>query len=111
MRWVRTLGARNEAVVMLELGAYWSSYTLWIRRAIPDARVLAGRAGPPQPRRGEAKTLRDERRVGGFIATAVGEHGTPVELVTESDGERRTVTAASVNGLLCESATPTTYRC
>ena len=96
---VERLKADTPAPVMLELGAFWGYYSLWLKHALPGARTVLVEPDPANlevGRRNFALNGFD----GTFIHAAVGEDGTTGPITCESDGVERDVARVSVDGLL-----------
>ncbi len=84
---------------MIELGGFWSYYSLWFAAELDGARNVIIEPDPSN-----LALARRNLALNGREATleqaAVGiEDGAPVRIVCESDGEEREVPAASVDGL------------
>jgi len=86
--------------VMVELGSFWSYYSLWFAQVISDARTLMVE---PDPRNLEVGRLNFQLngRTGEFLRAAVGrEHGAMDWFRTESDGRLRRTRMVTLEGLL-----------
>jgi FkbM family methyltransferase len=86
--------------VMIELGSFWSYYSMWFGRALPGAALVLVEPDPAHLEVGR-RNLALNGLSGRFVAAAVGlPDGGQAELESESDGVVRTVGLASVDGLI-----------
>ncbi len=60
-----------DAPIMVELGAYWAHYSMWLLQKRPEGRVIMVEPGDEERRAGEANFQRHGYR-GTFIAAKVG---------------------------------------
>jgi FkbM family methyltransferase len=91
----------EDQPVMVELGAFWSYYSLWFRCVYPNARNIMVEPDPANRRVGE-KNFALNGMAGEFIEAAVGTHNGCVPFHCESDSMERTVKTVSVDGLANE---------
>jgi FkbM family methyltransferase len=100
------LASDTAEPVMIELGAFWSWYSIWARTRIPGTRLILVEPDPANLEVG-----RRNLALNGFDATIVpaaagARHGEQVKLVLESDGRPHEVDTASVDGLIAQYGLP-----
>lgn len=96
---VERLCATESAPIMVELGAYWSFYSLSVLEWIPEARVFLVEPDPTHLAVGEANFLLNDRH-GTFLQAAVGASpARPQPFVCESDGVTRSIPFESLPSL------------
>jgi FkbM family methyltransferase len=87
---------------MLELGSFWSYYSLWLRQAIPATSCVLVEPDPNNLAVGRRNFALNGAE-GSFIHAAVGEvHDGTIRLPCESDRVIRRVRTVTVDGLLAE---------
>jgi FkbM family methyltransferase len=87
--------------VVMELGSFWSYYSIWAMRALGTEAVLV------EPDPGNLEVGRVNLAMNGLSARVIqaavgGEHGSPTQLLCESDGVERTVPVVTVDGVLAD---------
>lgn len=95
---VERLRSDGRAATMIELGAFWSYYSLWLRHAVPQSRNVLVEPDPLNlalGRRNFALNGFD----GDFVEAAVGEHGGAVHMDLETLRRPRRVATVSPDGL------------
>lgn len=91
---------RRRPVTIMELGAFWSYYSIWAMRAVPQAHAVLVEPDPANFEVGRVN-LALNGLPGRMINAAVGgEHGTRARLVCESDGVEREVPVVTVAGVM-----------
>jgi FkbM family methyltransferase len=99
---IERLAQEPEAPVMVELGAYWAYYSLWMLYSRPDARVVCVEPDPEHLRTGE-RNFALNGRSGRFVHAAVGaRHGGRKWMESESDGRVRLTPVVSLEGLMAD---------
>jgi FkbM family methyltransferase len=92
--------------VMIELGAFWSYYSIWARHRIPATRLILVEPDPENLALGRRNLALNDFE-GTFVHAAVGaQHDARVKLTYESDGRPHRVRAVSVDGLIAEYDLP-----
>lgn len=85
---------------MIELGAFWSYYSLWFHAAVEDARSLMVEPDPNNLEAGRRNFALNGFR-GEFVQASLGrKQRPPAPFSCESDGVTRPVAMVSVDGLL-----------
>jgi FkbM family methyltransferase len=103
---VERLVADNPAPVMIELGAFWAYYSLWMLQRSPNARAVLVEPDPNNLAVG-VRNFELNGRTGDFVQAAVGsEHRPPAPFECESDGVTREVETVSLQALLTRFALP-----
>jgi FkbM family methyltransferase len=84
---------------MIELGAYWSYYSLWLLQRIPTASTYMVEPDPDYLEAGRRNIMLNGRK-GTFLQAAVGRVAMPPSLFRcESDGVRRSIQTESLPSL------------
>lgn len=96
--------AREEpqAPTIVELGAFWSYYSLWFVRALHGAQAIAVEPDPEHLALGR-RNFALNGSSGTFIEAAVGYDDGSMWMPTESDGKLRKVRTATLGTLLREA--------
>lgn len=89
----------GPAPTMLELGAYWAHYSMWMQQRHPDARNWMVEAEAANVEVGRQNFIRNQMR-GTFIQSTVGTGGFEVDAFMASDGapERLSVLHSDIQG-------------
>jgi FkbM family methyltransferase len=96
----------STAPVMVELGAYWGYYSLWLKSTFPDATVLLVEPDPRNLRVGQ-RNFDLNALSGRWVQAAVGsQHSANMRLRCESDGMVRSVRTITLDGLMANEALP-----
>lgn len=96
------LGHVGPGSTMVELGAFWSYYSLWFHRSVAGARNLMVEPDPHNLETGRHNFAINDFQ-GEFVQASLGREGRqPAPFVCESDGVTRPVAMVSVDGLLRE---------
>jgi FkbM family methyltransferase len=96
---VERLVAAGRPATMIELGAYWAYYSLWIHAAIGGARTILVEPDPANRAQGE-RNFALNGRAGEFVAAAVGRHRGRVRMTTEQADRPRWIPTVTVDGLM-----------
>ena len=97
---VEQLAATADAPVMLELGAFWSYYSLWLLERVPSSRAFLVEPDPNNLEAGR-RNFSLNGRTGTFLQAAVGARPAgPQPFPCESDGVVRDVPVESLASLL-----------
>ncbi|MCU1476038.1 MAG: hypothetical protein JWQ64_731 [Subtercola sp.] len=105
-RIVARLHETGGAHAMIELGSFWSYYSLWFCAEFPDGRVVAIEPDPANLELGRRNTALNgfTDRIT-FIQAAIGdEPGKTIRIRTESDNEERDIVTADVASLMADAA-------
>ncbi|UFS58015.1 FkbM family methyltransferase [Subtercola endophyticus] len=104
-RIVTRLHETGGARAMIELGSFWSYYSLWFCAEFPDARVVAIEPDPSNldlGRRNAALNGATDRIT--FIQAAIGASpGETIRLRTESDNEERDIVTVDLASLMADT--------
>ena len=96
----RRVAQTSDAPVMIELGSYWSYYSLWLSALVPSTRCICVEPDAPHlevGRRNFALNGRDAT----FVHAAVGSpHGGRMRLRAESDGAHHQTPVVTLDGLV-----------
>jgi FkbM family methyltransferase len=92
------MAPHNGEPVMIEMGAFWSYYSLWFRTLYPNARNIMVEPDPESLRTGQ-KNFALNGFAGEFVEAAVGMHNESSPFLCASDGITRSVRMVSVDGL------------
>jgi FkbM family methyltransferase len=99
---VARLAAEERAPVMVEVGAFWAYYALWLLQARPDARVVCVEPDPSNLEVGRRNFALNDR-IGTFVHAAVGtRHGERAWLESESDRRVRQTPIVTLEGLMAD---------
>jgi FkbM family methyltransferase len=98
---VRSLGTADSAPLMIELGAFWSYYSLWFRSVYRSGRSILVEPDENNIRIGQ-QNFELNGLEGEFFQAAVGDHGAAVNFLSETDGIARPLKSISVDGLVRE---------
>ena len=91
---------RESPAVMLELGAFWSYYSMWFNRALPGATNIMVEPDPVNIEVGRRNFALNGME-GHFVQAAAGAaHGEQVWLPCESDWRVRRIPTVTLEGLL-----------
>lgn len=94
------LGHVPPGSTMIELGAFWSYYSLWFHAAVPGARNLMVEPDPNNLEAGR-RNFAANAFDGAFVQASLGrESRPPAPFACESDGVTRPVATASVDSLV-----------
>jgi FkbM family methyltransferase len=86
--------------VMLELGSFWAYYSLWMARSVPRARLVLVEPDLTYLEVGR-RNMALNGATGRFINAAIGTpDGASTDFRCESDGRRRPVPLATVDGIM-----------
>jgi FkbM family methyltransferase len=97
---VELLAADTPRPTMLELGAFWSYYSLWLLQRVPDARALLVEPDPNNLQVGKANLALNGRRAE-ILQAAVGSQPLPPRpFVCDSDSQSRLVPTESLSSLM-----------
>lgn len=97
---VERLASTNPSPVMMELGAFWAYYSLWLLHRIPAGRAFLVEPDPNWLETGRRNFALNARE-GVFLQAAVGRLSTPpMPFVCESDGVSRPIATESLASLL-----------
>lgn len=94
-------GAHGSTPVMVELGSFWSYYSLWFRSVYPDARSFLVEPDANNVLLGK-RNFELNGFSGEFIEAAVGTHDAPINFRCESDGISRNIRTIGIDGLTRE---------
>lgn len=99
---IERMRADTSAPVMVELGSYWAYYSLWLKNAFPAATCVM-----VEPDRANLEVGRRNFELNGvegrFIrAAAGGDHGSTMNLRSETGELMRQVPVVSVDGLMAD---------
>jgi FkbM family methyltransferase len=98
--------ADGRPPAMVELGAYWSYYSMWFQRALPGATTIMVEPDPRNLEVGRRNFALNELD-GPFVHAAVGSvHGGRIWLSCESDGRVRQVPTVTLDGLMADHDLP-----
>jgi FkbM family methyltransferase len=97
---VQRLTAEPHAPVMIELGAYWAYYSLWLLHERPDARVVCVEPDATHQAVGEHNLALNNRQARWISAAAGPRHGATVRLRRDSDGRMQTTPVVSLAGVM-----------
>lgn len=96
----------GQAETMIELGSFWSYYSLWFLKEFPNARTILVEPDPYNLKVGKANYELNKNE-GEFIQALVGaEARSPEAFTCESDGESRAIRQISVDSLVKELNIP-----
>lgn len=96
---VERLRSDCPAPVMVELGAFWSYYSLWLQHVIPAAELVLVEPDPAHLACGRRNVALNGARAR-FVHAAVGlPDGARAEIACESDGVTRELPLVSLTGL------------
>lgn len=101
-RIIERLAAEAGEKAMVELGAFWSYYSMWFQRALPGATNIMVEPDPNNLEVGRRNFALNDMQ-GSFVQAAVGfEHGGRIRLRCESDGRVRTLPTVTLDGLMSD---------
>ena len=96
------MGTLGNAEMIVELGAFWSYYSLWFLQEFPNAQAVLVEPDPYNLEIGQ-KNFQLNNRVGTFFQAAVdGQSSDPLPFDCESDGQSRPISRLSVDDLVSE---------
>ena len=103
---VEQLAADTPTPTMLELGAFWAYYSLWMLQRVPNTRVILVEPDPDNLQVGRANLDLNGRQAE-IVQAAVGSEVQPPQpFVCESDGQSRLVPTESLPSLLTRFDVP-----
>jgi FkbM family methyltransferase len=97
---IERLASDTVAPVMIELGAFWAYYTLWLLQRRPDARAILVEPDPNNLDAGRANVALNKRQVEWLQAAVGADPAPPASFVCESDGMARPVATESLGSLM-----------
>ncbi len=94
------LAADTPAPVMIELGAFWAYYSLWLMQRIPATRAILVEPDPNNLDAGRANLALNGRQAELLQAAVSSQQRPPEPFPCESDGQVRPVPTESLASLL-----------
>ena len=100
---VERLKQDTDAPVMIELGAFWSYYSLWFSQSIPSAQLVCVEPDPNNLAIGERNMkLNDKTAI--FISAAISDSSRPpAPFSCESDGQDRLIPTENLESIMANS--------
>lgn len=92
----------KKGATIIELGSYWSYYSLWLMKEVKDSRAFCLEPDPHNKELGERNAALNNIKDIDFISGAVGsQHGGTIEIALDSDPSQKVeVPVYSVDGLV-----------